>query len=68
MLSIHILVHTALDVDSAAEGASGVILGAAKDLSPEEVLAFGAPEVRQHVIRVQVFFDLAIALLANINT
>ena len=32
----------------------GVIVGAAEDLSPEEVLAFGASEVGQHLI-VQLF-------------
>ena len=53
--------HTPLDVDPAAERTGGVIVGAAQDLSPEEVLAFGAPEVGQHVAQVQLFFDLVVA-------
>ena len=74
-----ILFHTAFDIDSAAEGTGGVILGAAKDLSPEEVVAFGAPEslkpdiflapeVGQHLIRVKLFLDLTAARLADMNT
>ena len=54
----------------------GVIVGAADDLSPEEVVAFGAtesskpdiflgPEVGQHLIRVQLFLDLAAFLLTD---
>ena len=57
------LVLAALDVDSATEGAGDVVVGAAEDLSPEEVLAFGASKVRQHVTRVQLFLDLTAALL-----
>ena len=62
-VDINILVLVALDVNSAAEGTGGVIVGTAEDLAPEEVLAFGAPEVGQHL--VQRCLDLAAALLAD---
>ena len=44
----------ALDVDFAADGTGGVIVDAAEDMSPEEVLAFSTPEVGQH-LAVQLF-------------
>ena len=42
-------------------------VGAAEDLSPEEILAIGATQVRQHFTQLLLDLTTAAYLAANIN-